>query len=320
MARITRINTNVARQILHSVVAKAGQNTKGVSKITFKKDILGKAEGQHLGILRGGRDTITRNEFKHSFRELKEEILKHPEKFAPNRRALEKMGIRAYEGSKLHEDFDSEESLKKVDRYAVGEQKEKDAGKDTGPTAADLKLESRRREVNLRTGRSLRLRAEDAGKKASGFANPTIQTGYAGGSSDQAGSSATTRGANVKTSAFGDPEKNVAGQSAAQRAAGATGVAIPGQHASAPTAQQQSRGAVPLVGLGLHGLDGRPADRTDDIAIPRIGIAKEDAGTDKNVPTPGLKTEVTDIRPAKDEDDDLPSTKDIDKDLPFIGE
>ena len=70
-------------------------------------------------------------------------------------------------------------------------------------------------------------------------------------------------------------------------------------------------------GIGLTRLDGRPADRSDDIAIPRIGIAKEDAGTEKTIPTPGLKTEVTDIRPAKDEDDELPSTKDIDQNLPL---
>ena len=148
MARITRINTNIARQVLHSIVARADDkyHSKGVSKTTFKKDILGKAEGQHLGILRGDRNTITRKEFLNSFRELKEEILKHPEKFAPNRRALEKMGIRAYEGSKLHEDFDSEESLKKVDRYAVGEQKEEDASKDTGPTPEEkLKAERHQR-------------------------------------------------------------------------------------------------------------------------------------------------------------------------------
>lgn len=102
----------------------------------------------------------------------------------------------------------------------------------------------------------------------------------------------------------------------ASRAAGSDAakpsVPIPGQHETPP-----SRGVVPLMSIGLHSLDGRPADRTDDIAIPRIGIAKEEPGTEKTVPTPGLKTEVTDIRPGKDADDELPSTKDIDQNLPL---
>jgi hypothetical protein len=178
-----------------------------------------------------------------------------------------------------------------------------------------LQKEARLREANLRIGRSQRLRAEDAGKKASGFANPTIQTGYAGGSLDQAGTSAITRGKNVQTSVSGDPTKNVAGQSAAQRAAGATGVAIPGQHASAPAATSSP---VHLAGgIGLSRIEGKPADRADDVAIPRIGIAKEDGGTEKTIPTPGLTAEDLDDKPQKDTTENTPQPANINEGLPL---
>lgn len=303
MARITRINTNVARQILHSVVAKAGQNTKGVSKTTFKKDILGKAEGQHLGILRGDQDTITRNEFKHSFRELKEEILKHPEKFAPNRRALEKMGIRAYEGSKLRENFDSDESLKKIDRYAVGEQKEQDTSKE--PVKSEREILQERRVAKARQGMNLYQAQKERADLESGKRTENKTSITTGGKS---ANSATKPNLFKGGTIAGASETAGTGLKKDQGAP-----AIPGQHASPP-----SRSSVQLAGgIGLSRIEGKPTDRADDVAIPRIGIAKEDSGTEKTVPTPGVKTEVTDIRPGKDADDELPSTKDIDQNLPL---
>lgn len=318
MARITRINANVARQILHSVVAKAGQNTKGVSKTTFKKDILGKAEGQHLGILRGDRETVTRNELKHSFRELKEEILKHPEKFAPNRRALEKMGIHAYVGSKLHDDFDSEESLNKVDRYAVGEQKELDSSKKPMKSpeqeARERRIAAARRGMNLYQTQKERAEIE-SGKKT--ITPTSITTG-------QAEKSATSATSHEGAGTIGGATR-YAGSEAAK-----TSVPVPGQHASPPA---QSRGAVPIVGGVIsHAHDGR--DRDAYAVGPTLVGARDARGAapdsaqpgggseaETNTPTPGLKTEATDIRsaPKADEssDDELPSTEDIDRDLPL---
>lgn len=318
MARITRINSNIARQVLHSIVARADDkyHSKGVSKTTFKKDILGKVQGQHLGVLRSGQKSITRNEMKHSVRELTDFLKAHP-KFTPNRRALEKFGVRAYEGSELRADFNNEEYLKKVDRYAVGVQKEEDAGKDTGPTPeGELRA---KRLARARQGMNLYRSKQERDDLASGkrIITPTSVTS---GEAQKSKISATSHeGAGTLAG-----KSKIAGESTAT-------TPIPGQHAAPPP----SRGSVQLAGgIGLSRIDGRLADRTDDIAIPHLtgpadalGVApassrpEEAQGTEKTVPTPGLKTEVTDISPLKDSkkdaDDELPSTEDIDKNLPL---
>lgn len=106
--------------------------------------------------------------------------------------------------------------------------------------------------------------------------------------------------------------------------------AIPGQHATPPA---QSRGAVPIIGGVIsHAHDGRdrdafPVGPTLVGAADARGVAADTpsadavSGPEGSVPTPGLKTDVTDIRSAKktseDSDDDLPSTEDIDRDLPL---
>lgn len=300
------------------VAKRQDYNTTGITKGAFKKDVLQKVQGQHFAELRGGQKFIDRNKFRHTAAELAEFLKAHP-KLTANRASLKKMGVDAYEGSALKEDFDNQEFLKRVDRYAVGEQKEQDASKNTGPTKEELKRQERRRLVNIATGRSLRMRAEDAGKGPARFANPKVgAAGFAGGHDEKAGSSATVRGKDVQTSVSGDPTKNVAGLSAAQRSAGASGAAIPGQHASSPVTPPQSRGSVQLAGgIGISRIEGRPADRADDVAIPRIGIPNENGGTEKTVPTPGLRTEDTDVHPDKNDDDELPSTKDIDQNLPL---
>ncbi|MDP2789599.1 MAG: hypothetical protein Q8O51_00545 [bacterium] len=313
MARITRINTNVARQVLHSMVARADDkpfHSKGVTKNTFEKEILRKAEGKHLSIFRGTRNSVTRNEMKHSVKELTEFLKAHP-KFSPNRRALETMGIHAYEGNALRENFNSEDSLKKVDRYAVGEQKDLDSSKK--PVKSELELLQERRVAKARLGMNLYNRQKEQAEIASGKRTDnktSITTGK--------------NAANTITSHEGAGTIAGASRTAGKDVAPTT--PIPGQPVtpSTPTPVHLAGG------IGLSRFDGRPADRTDGIAMPTIvgasdargsapstASSDEEPSTEKTVPTPGLKTEVTDIRPVQDADEELPSTEDIDKNLPL---
>ncbi len=294
-------------------------HNKGISKNAFKKDVLGKVQGPHLGMLRGGQKFITRNEMKHSVKELTEFLKAHP-KFTANRHALEKIGVRAYEGSKLRQDFNNAEFLKKVDRYAVGQQSEQEKSKDTGPTPEELKRQERRKQANILIGRSQRLRAEDAAGKPSGFAAKLATTTDTSGRAPGAASSATTR-KGVQTSVAGDTR--TAGQPQ-------PGVPIPGQPNSATG---PARSAVQLAGLGGLGRVGAgrsvpavgapdtrgtaPAPNESPAAAGTSGglagkyAAEQGAGS----PTPAGDTEVTDLRPAKSTDDT--DDEDIDRNLPL---
>lgn len=301
------------------MVAKSDDkyHSKGISKTAFKKDVLGKVQGPHLGVLRGGQKFITRNEMKHSVKELTEFLKAHP-KFTANRHALEKIGVRAYAGSTLRANFDNNEFLKKVDRYAVGQQTEQEKSKDTGPTPEELKRQERRKQANILIGRSQRLRAEDAAGKPSGFAKQNLATADTSGRTAGAASSATTR-KGVQTSVAG--ETRVAGQVTST-------TPIPGKQ---NTATVPTHSAVQLAGLGGLGRvgagrsiptvgapDTRGAAPAESPATANAsgGLAgKYAAEQDANKPTPATETEVADIRSAKSADDS--NDEDIDQNLPL---
>ena len=305
MARITRISTDVARQVLHSMVAKVDDkyHSKGISKTTFKKEVLGKIQGQNLGILRSGQKFISRNEMKHSVKELSEFLKAHP-KFAPNRRTLEKFGARAYEGSELRQDFNNEEFLKRVDRYAVGEQKEQDASKNTGPTKAELEEKARQERGRQYLNRFRSIQARDA--EAKGI-TPFGQTSVTSG-----------MGKNATTTATGGPPENVtiAGKS---KVAGADIAAkVHGQSAAIPggiSTPASGNHPVQLVGgIGRH-----VHEPSQDASIPGTGIPTVGA-PDLRATSPAHPDSAdTPSADGKDDKDDieLPSMDDIDKNLPF---
>jgi hypothetical protein len=180
-------------------------------------------------------------------------------------------------------------------------------------SALERTREERLRQANILIGRSQRLRAEEANKKSSGFANPNVQAGYAGGRDDSVGTSATTP-KNAQGSVSGDPTKNVAGLSAAQHAAGAP---VPGQLNADKPASPSSR-PVQLTSLsGLAAPTEKHANSGEDSVVPRIGISADKLNNDDASQEPAkimdlpsrVKSEkdqdsskTTDPKPAKDDD------------------
>ena len=218
--------------------------------------------------------------------------------------ARKALNVKLHQGDNVIQGFNEKHIGEKALGAVAEIQQDADASKNTGPTPEEQirakRVERARRGMNLYNIQKERADLE-SGKKS--FTPTSITTGQEQKSKIAA---ISHEGAGTIAGA-----SRAAGSDAARPS-----VPIPGQHASAPAAAPSP---VHLAGgIGMSHFDGRPADRTDDIAIPRIGIAKEDPGVEKTVITPGLKTEVTDIRSAKDTDDELPSTEDIDKNLPLV--
>lgn len=293
MARITKINADVARQVLHSLVAKSNDrfHSKGISKTTFKKEILNKAAGEHIGMLRGGVKTISRNQLKHSVKELTAFLKEHPEKYSANKHILEKIGVHAYEGSKLRENFDNPDFLKKTDKYVVGLQTEKNAANDTGPSPEEQLREKRRKAVIVNL--NIRHSAEERDKLTSVIPKDVVGSANA---------------AKAQGSVFGDTKT-------AGTAAGGTGKAVPGKTVSAAPRPVQ-------LGGGMASQLGHQMQEKSTV-VPVFGVTQGKAPVDAGKPATEdnlqklVQEEAAAAKSTAKETDDLPNVDDVDTNLPL---
>ncbi|MEK7631378.1 MAG: hypothetical protein AAB445_00720 [Patescibacteria group bacterium] len=313
--RTPNIRTEQLRTFANKLVASSNNKfgNRSISKAKFNK-LLEHAPVQFGRQLRSQKSVST-YQTKKFLGDFLKHIQEHPD-YKVSTFARKALNVKLHQGDNVIQNFDPEHVGEKGLSFVAKTQQEADAAKNTGPIPKELEKQERLRLANIAMSNSQRLRAEEAGKKDAGFANPLAKIADTSGRSTEVGSSATTR-KGAQTSAFG--ETKTAGQQT-----GST--SVPGQLKG--TASTPSRSTVQLTSLGglgrLTTAPGRsvpavgapdtrssaPSPVPETSAPPPGGLAERYA--EESTPTP---TEVTDIRPAKasDESDDV----DIDSHLPL---
>jgi len=315
--RTPNIRTDQLRTFTNKLVAsaKSKYGDRAISKERFNK-LLAHAPVEYASELRGQKFMST-HQTKKFLGAFMQHIQEHPE-YKVSTYARKALNVRLHQGDNVIQNFDPEHIGEKGLSFVAKVQQEADAAKQTGPTEEELKRLERRKQANILIGRSQRLRAEDATKRPSGFAQAPATAGYATGRDPAAGSSVTVRGKDVQTSVTG--ETKTAG----------TVTPIPGQ----PTASAKPPARTPVQlagGLGIARIGSRPssavpaigAPDTRGTASPTTPEASPTPGTpsspdDAPVPAPPADTEATPDTPAnvvklptKEEMDD------VDKNLPL---
>lgn len=315
--RTPNIRTDELRGFANKLVA-SGNNRFGnraISKEKFNK-LLEHAPVQFGRQLRSQK-TLSTYQTKKFLGDFLKHIQEHPD-YKVSTFARKALNVRLHQGDNLIQSFDPEHIGEKGLAFVAKTQQEADAAKNTGPTPEEIKRQERRKQANILIGRSQRLRAEDAGKKPSGFVAQVAKVADTSGRAPGAGSSATMRGPNVGTSVTGGTQ--VAGQKTAS-------TPIPGQFN--PKLGSAPRSAVQLTSLGgLGRLTNKPTSAVPSVgapdtrgaaptsaaqeapAAPAGGLAEKYA--EESSPTPA---DVTDIRPAKTDTPD--DEEDINNSLPL---
>ena len=320
--RTPNIRTEQLRTFANKLVASSNNKfgNRSISKAKFNK-LLEHAPVQFGRQLRSQKSVST-YQTKKFLGDFLKHIQEHPD-YKVSTFARKALNVKLHQGDNLIHNFDPEHVGEKGLAFVAKTQQQEDASKDTGPTPEDLKRLERRKQANILIGRSQRLRAEDAGKTASGFASPAAKIADTSGRTADAGSAAVKRGTNVKTSVAG--ETQTAGQKTAT-------TPIPGQLKG--TSSTPSRSTVQLTSLG--GLDRltrqpsgappsigapdtrgtTPTSKTAELAPSSGGLAEKYAAENStDVPAETTPPNITDIRPAKSADTE--EDEDINRNLPL---
>ena len=313
--RTPSIHTEHIRSFANKLVTSAN-NKYGNRAISNKKfqEIMEHAPVQYASKLRGGQKNLSTYQAKKFLGGFIKHIQEHPE-YKVSTYARKALNVKLHQGDNLIQGFNEKHIGEKALGAVAEIQQDADAAKNTGRTPEEQirakRVERARRGMNLYNVQKERADLE-SGKRT--FTPTSITTGQeqkskiAAISHEGAGTivgASRTAGTDTKPT-----------------------TAIPGQHAAAPVAAPTP---VHLAGggIGIRRADDTPERSYNSMptivgasdargSAPSNSSFDEEPSTEKTVPTPGLKTEVTDIRPAKDTDDELPSTEDIDKNLPLV--